>query len=79
MLFKEAITLRILESCNKYNYIANKLAKLSAIAPSALRALLTNNVDNPSSTIIFKIHKSLKIELKDFYDSPLFDMEKLEY
>ena len=76
MLFKEAITLRILELCNKYNYTPNKLAELSAIAPSTLRALLANNVDNPSSTIIFKI---CKIELKDFYDSPLFDIEKLEY
>ena len=70
---------RILELCNKYNYTPNKLAELSAIAPSTLRALLANNVDNPSSTIIFKICKTLKIELKDFYDSPLFDMEKLEY
>lgn len=64
---------------NYYNYTPNKLAELSAIAPSTLRALLANNVDNPSSTIIFKICKTLKIELKDFYDSPLFDMEKLEY
>lgn len=79
ILFKEAITLRILELCNKYNYTPNKLAELSAIAPSTLRALLANNVDNPSSTIIFKICKTLKMELKDFYDSPLFDMEKLEY
>ena len=56
-----------------------KLFELSAIAPSTLRALLANNVDNPSSTIIFKICKTLKIELKDFYNSPLFVMEKLEY
>lgn len=64
MLFKEAITLRILELCNKYNYTPNKLVELSAIAPSTLRALLANNVDNPSSTIIFKICKTLKIALK---------------
>ena len=57
MLFKEAITLRILELCNKYNYTPNKLAELSAIAPSTLRALLANDVGNPSSTIIFKIHR----------------------
>ena len=42
MLFKKAITLRILELCNKYNYTPNKLAELSAIAPSTLRALLAN-------------------------------------
>lgn len=79
MLFKKAITLRIFELCNKYNYTPNKLAELFAITPSTLRVLLANNVENPSSTIIFKICKTLKIELKDFYDSPLFDMEKLEY
>ena len=79
MLFKEAITLRILELCNKYNYTPNKLAELSAIPPSTLRALISNKVDNPSSTIIFKICKTLKIDLKDFYDSKLFDMNKLEY
>lgn len=79
MLFKEAITLRILELCNKYNYTPNKLAELSDIVTSTLRALWANNVGNPSSTISFKIRKTLKIELKDFYDSPLFDIEKLEY
>lgn len=79
MLFKEAITLRILELCDEYNYTPNKLAEISAIAPSTLRALLANKVDNPSSTIIFKICKTLKIDIKDFYDSPLFNMEKLEY
>ena len=79
MLFKEAITLRILELCNQYNYTPNKLAELSAVAPSTLRALLANKVDNPSSTIIFKLCKTFKIELKEFYNSPLFNMEKLEY
>lgn len=79
MLLKEAITLRILELCDKYNYTPNKLAEISAIAPSTLRALLANKVDNPSSTIIFKICKTLQISIKDFFDSPLFNMENLEY
>ena len=79
MLFKEAISLRILELCNKYNYTPNKLAELSAIAPTTLRSLLANKVDNPSSTLIFKICKTLKIDIKDSFDSPLFNMEKLEY
>lgn len=79
MLFKEAVSQRILELCDKYNYTPNKLAELSAIAPSTLRALLANQVDNPSATVIFKICKTLKITLKDFYDSKIFDMNKLEY
>ena len=57
----------------------NKLAELSVIALSILRALLANKVENPSSTIIFKICSTLKIALKEFYNSKLFDMNKLEY
>ena len=79
MFFLETVSQRILELCDKYNYTPNKLAELSAIAPSTLRALLANQVENPSSTIIFKICKTLKIELKEFYNSKLFDMNKLEY
>ncbi|MBQ3414326.1 MAG: helix-turn-helix transcriptional regulator [Clostridia bacterium] len=79
MLFKEAVSQRVFELCDRYNYTPNKLAELSAIPPSTLRALLANQVENPSATVIFKICKTLKIELKDFYNSKLFDMNKLEY
>ncbi len=79
MLFKEAVSQRVFELCDRYNYTPNKLAELSAIPPSTLRALLANQVENPSATVIFKICKTLKIELKEFYNSKLFDMNKLEY
>lgn len=78
MLFKEAISQRILELCDKYDYTPNKLAELSAIPPTTLRSLLANNVNNPSSYIIYKICKTLKITLNDFYDSKLFDFERLD-
>ena len=78
MLFKEAISQRILELCDKCGYTPNKLAEISAIAPSTLRATLSNTVDNPSSYIIYKICKTLKIELKEFYDSDLFNINKIE-
>nr|MBB1522089.1 helix-turn-helix domain-containing protein [Clostridiales bacterium] len=69
----------MLELCDKYNYTPNKLAELSVIASSTLRALLANKLENQSSTIIFKICKTLKIKLKKFYNSKLFDMNKLKY
>lgn len=78
MLFKEATSQRILELCDKYGYTPNKLAEISAIAPSTLRATLSNTVDNPSSYIIYKICKTLKIELKEFYDSDLFNINKID-
>lgn len=73
MNFKEAISKRIYELCTMYNYSPNKLAELSTIPPSTLRATLANKVDNPSITNIYKICKTLKISLKDFFDSDLFN------
>ena len=78
MLFREAISQRIFQLCDQYNYTPNKLAELSAIPPSTLRALLANNVENPSSYIIYKICKTLKITLTDFFNSDLFNYERLE-
>ncbi len=78
MLFKQAVSTRILELCNQYNYTPNRLAELSAVPPSTLRALLANKVENPSSYIIYKICKTLKIKVKDFYDSDLFNYERLD-
>lgn len=78
MLFKEAVSQRILDLCNEYNYTPNKLAELSAVAPSTLRALLANKVDNPSSYIIYKICRTLKITIRDFYTSELFNFNNIE-
>lgn len=78
MLFKEAVSTRIIELCNKYNYTANKLAGMSYIPPSTLRALINNQVDNPSSYVIYKICRTLKIDLKEFYNSDLFDINNID-
>lgn len=78
MLYREAISQRILELCDEYNYTPNKLAEMSAVPPSTLRATLANNVENPSSYVIYKICKTLKISLKDFFNSELFDFKNIE-
>lgn len=78
MLFKEAISTRIYELCDKYNYTPNKLAEMSAIPPSTFRALLANKVNHPSAYSIFKICRTLKIDLKEFYNSDLFKIDNIE-
>lgn len=78
MLFKEAVSIRIIELCNKSGYTPNKLAEMSYVPPSTLRALINNQVDNPSSYVIYKICKTLKISLKDFFNSNLFDTKNIE-
>jgi len=73
MLFKKALSLRIEELCSENNITVNKLAETSTIPPSTLRDIVNCKVENPSSTVIYQICKTLKISLKHFYDSELFD------
>lgn len=77
MLFKQAVSSRILELCKEYHYTPNKLAELSTIPPTTLNSMLSNKVDNPSSTNIYKICKIFNISLKEFFDSELFNFEKI--
>ena len=78
MLFKEAVSSRILDLCKQYNYTPNRLAEMSAIPPSTLRALLSNKVENPSSHLIFKICRTLKIDIKEFYNYFLFKFDNID-
>lgn len=78
MLFKEAVSKRIYELCNKYNYTPNKLAEMSMVPPSTLRAMLTNKVDNPSTYIIYKICRTLNIDIKDFFNTSLFNFNNFD-
>lgn len=51
---------------------------MSYIPPSTLRSLINNQVDNPSSLIIYRICKTLKIPLKEFFNSNLFDFKDID-
>lgn len=77
MLFKQAVSSRILELCKEHHYTPNKLAELSTIPPTTLNSMLSNKVDNLSSTNIYKICKIFNITLKEFFDSELFNFEKI--
>ena len=71
MLFKKALSQRIEELCADRKITINKLAESSTIPPSTLRDIFNCKVVNPSSTVIYQVCKTLKISLKDFYDSKL--------
>lgn len=77
MLFKEAVSKRIYELCEQYNYTPNKLAELSAIAPSTLQDLLSLRTSNPSSYVIYRLCKTLKITISEFFNSELFNNKNL--
>lgn len=73
MLFKKALSLRIEELCANKNITINRLAETSTIPPSTLRDIVNCKVENPSSTVIYQLCKTLKISLKEFYDLNLFE------
>ena len=72
MKLNEATSQRIIELGNKSPYTLTKLAELSYIPASTFSDMLNNKRENPSSLIIYKICRTLNIELKDFYNSDLF-------
>ena len=72
MKFREAVSERIYELCDKYNYTPNRLAEMSTVPPATFNDMINEKRENPSSLIVSKICKTLKIELKEFYDSDLF-------
>ena len=78
MLFKEAVSNRIIGLCNEHHITPNRLSELSTIPQTALLSMLANRVDNPSSTNIYKICKTFKITLKEFFDSELFNFKNID-
>ena len=78
MLFKEAVSKRIYELCDIYNYSPNRLAEMSSIPPTTLQDLLMKKVANPSSYVIYKLCKTLNIEIAEFYNSELFKLSNIE-
>lgn len=78
MLFKEAVSKRIYELCDIYNYSPNRLAEMSSIPPTTLQDLLMKKVANPSSYVIYKLCKTLNIEITEFYNSELFKLSNIE-
>lgn len=77
MLFKEAISKRILDLCKENNLTPNSLSEKSTIAPSTLYDIISCKVENPSSLLLFQICKVFRITLKDFFDSDLFDKNNI--
>lgn len=78
MLFKEAISTRIIQLCKNKGFTINRLAELSAIPPTTLRSLISNQVENPSALLIYRVCGTLKITMKDFFDDELFNPNNLD-
>ncbi len=73
MTLISAISTRIIQLCNKREITVNKLSTICGITQSTLEGIVNKKFINPKTLTIVRICRGLDIQLKDFYDSPLFD------
>lgn len=79
MLISEAIKERIKELIAQNNLNANKLSILAGMSSSNISDCLRGKVKEPTISSIIHICEGLGIQLKDFFDSPVFlDVEAIE-
>jgi transcriptional regulator with XRE-family HTH domain len=72
MTIKKAISERILQLCQENNITLNKLSTISGITQSTLNDVVYGKSQNPTVRTIYYICFGLDIEMKDFFDSDLF-------
>ena len=72
MTYSDAVIKRLTALCAERDITVNKLATLSGITQSTLENLILGNTKYPRIITISYICQGLQIELKDFFDDPLF-------
>lgn len=70
---KRAVALRILELCGEKKLTVNALANISGVTPSTFYSILNEKSKNPGVITLQKLCDGLEIDLRDFFDSPLFE------
>lgn len=69
----KAVKNRILQLCGERNITINKLATISAVPPSSLKAILYGRSKNPTIITIKLLCDGLGITLAEFFDTEEFN------
>lgn len=72
MDLQQAIKYRVLQLCKNRNITINKLATLSGISQSTVNSLVDGTSQNPKVLTILRLCLGLGMEIKDFFDDPVF-------
>jgi len=76
MFLADAIKNRILNFCVERNITLNKLCTICGITQSTLNNLIHRGNKSMTILTVLRICNGLEIEIKDFFDDPLFsDLE----
>lgn len=68
-----AVKNRILQLCGERDITINKLANISALPPSSLKAIIYGRSQNPKLLTIKMICDGLNITLAEFFDTDDFN------
>ena len=74
----KAVKNRLLQLCGERNITVNKLATLSALPPSSVKAILYGRSKNPKLITIKMICDGLGITLAEFFDTEEFNQLEQE-
>ena len=77
MKLNQAIAIRITELCKKKGITQYQLFKLSGVPQSTISTILNCTYPSMKLRIIYEICDGLEIDLKEFFNSPLFDRDNL--
>ena len=72
MDLQQAIKYRIIKLCQMQNVTVNGLAMLSGMPQSTVNSLIDGSSQNPKLLTILRLCLGLNIELKEFFDDPVF-------
>lgn len=73
MKLHEAISQRVKNLLKEKGMNQYALFKNGGISRSTISTLISANIKNVSSDLIYQICSTLEISLKDFFDNPLFN------
>ena len=70
---KEAVAWRIQALCSERNMAVNALANRCGVSPTTIYSMLNHKSQNPGVVSLQKICDGLEINLREFFDDPLFE------
>ncbi len=78
MYLSKAVKNRIYELCKERKISINKLCTISGITQSTLANINSRPNTNLTILTVMRICRGLNISLQEFFNSPLFTIDKLE-
>ena len=72
MKLENAIRMRIDELANKNKITTNRVSTLAGLTHTTLLSFMNGETHDPRISTLLHICEAFDIELKDFFDSPLF-------